>query len=155
MNAEEAKKAWDYDPETGKFIWKIGTKMRGKEAGTIKRVDGYRRIFYNGKFYSCANIAWLISTGEWPEEEIDHINCDREDNRLANLRPATRKQNAANKKAYGKTGARGVVLIKGRYQARIQANKKMVHLGCFDTLEEAAQAYRSAAIQTYGEFARY
>jgi hypothetical protein len=103
LNQEYLKERLDYNPETGEFHWKQhesrnkiwNTRYAGEAAGSIKN-DGYRQITIDGKTYSAARLAWLITHGEWPENEIDHINRVRDDDRLVNLRKATRTENCNN-----------------------------------------------------------
>jgi hypothetical protein len=97
-------------------------------------------------------------TGVSPKNYIDHINGNRSDNRFSNLREATHAQNRANSKHTNKIGLKGVGLIKWipegkrRWRAQITHNKKVIHLGCFHTKEEAHLAYCDAAKKLHGEF---
>jgi len=94
----------EYDPETGVFIWKPrttddkswNTKFAGEVAGSINN-HGYRRIGIDGKIYMAARLAWLYVHGEWPKNEIDHINRVRDDNRMVNLRDVTSTENSNNR----------------------------------------------------------
>jgi hypothetical protein len=92
----------------------------------------------------------------WPL--VDHINGDGLDNRRANLRPATGKQNAANMRtpAHNTSGFKGVTYYRrtGRWRAHLTTDGRQRHLGYFDTAEEAAYAYDTEAIGTWGEYAR-
>ena len=89
---------------------------------------------------------------------VDHINCDGLDNRRANLRFATPAQNSANSRRRwdNTSGYKGVYFHKqtGKWRARLRSAKKHYSLGLFDNLEDAARAYRVAAEQHFGEFAR-
>jgi len=103
MDSEYVKKRLKYDPETGVFIWKprAGDKwwnanFAGEIAGTINN-KGYRRIMIDGKPYMVARLAWLYVHGEWPKNEIDHINRVKDDDRLANLRDVTHTENSNNR----------------------------------------------------------
>jgi hypothetical protein len=90
-------------------------------------------------------------------EEVDHINRNGLDNRRENLRLATRSQNMANKTVYltNKLGVKGVYLRNNRYRAQIQVEGRKIMLGTFDTLDEAREAYKQAAVKHFGEFARF
>lgn len=146
-----------YNPETGKFKWlQAGCgRQRGRDAGMIADT-GYVLIRYGGKNVPAHRLAWRIMTGKWPTLEIDHKNRVRHDNRFENLRQATRMQNAQNgsKKATNRSGYKGVHWHKQHqaWIARIMHNRKTVHLGKFDTREEAFAAYAEAAKRYHGEF---
>ena len=123
----------------------------GKFAGT-KRKSGSWQIFYKKKHYLAHRVIWFLHSGNDPlEQEIDHIDRNPSNNRLDNLRLATRSQNCTNKITCSASGYRGVKKHhKGkRWQACIQRK----HLGYFSTKEEAALAFDKAAKKLYGEFA--
>lgn len=138
-----------YDPSTGYFTW---AKSRAGRA----HKDGYWRINIMGREYLAHRLAWFISSREWPNQQIDHINGIRNDNRLENLRLATKEQNAQNSGLYksNKSGFRGVSLKKGKWTAQIQANNKKQHIGYFPTKEAAASAYMEKAKICFGSFLR-
>lgn len=92
--------------------------------------------------------------GQWPSSELDHINGDKLDNRIVNLRLANRSQNNANTRCRSKVGMKGVVEIKGKYRAGITISRQFHHLGMFDTPEQAHEAYLAKARQAFGEFHR-
>jgi hypothetical protein len=107
MDVAYLKKRLDYNPETGEFIWKPKTVRStddkrwnawfpGQVAGTMDG-RGYRRIMLDGKSYGAARLAWLYVYGEWPKNEIDHINRLRDDDRLVNLRDVTSSENCNNR----------------------------------------------------------
>lgn len=156
MTQEELKKALRYDPETGLFVWL--RSFRGKKKADAGYIDlyGYRNIRCHGPLYKAHRLAWLYIYGEWPSGEIDHINGVPGDNRIANLRIATRSQQNANNKlrCNNTTGFKGVSRVNGRFGAYVRINKKSTYLGTFDTAEEAHKAYVDAAREAYGLYAR-
>ena len=159
MTADELRERLSYDPDTGVFVWlKSAAPYRnGKVAGGASP-KGYRSLRIDGKYVLAHRVAWLFVHGEWPDREIDHINGDGTDNRIANLRLATRGQNMMNtgNRRNSTTGFKAVgVIPSGKYRARIRTNGKRIHLGVFPTAEDAAEAYRRAAIELCGEFARF
>lgn len=158
LTLERLRALIDYNPETGSMVWKISTSNRnpvGSEAGTIMK-HGYRHISIDGKRYLAHRLAWFYFHGSWPKE-IDHIDRDRSNNKLANLRLATRSQNSMNKgtRSDNKSGVTGVTLHKGsqKWRATIHKDGKQVQVGMFETIEEAAKAYQEAANEMHGEFA--
>lgn len=149
-----------YEPETGVFTWLVAPRrgmFPGDVAGCWSEPAGWV-IRVDCRLYLAHRLAWLYMTGEWPKNEIDHIDVSRRNNRWANLREATRRQNQANtpKQSNNTSGFKGVSFQRGvnKYRARIKAHGKKMSLGCFDTAEEAHLAYRSAAERIWGEFAR-
>ena len=107
--------------------------------------------------YRTCRLAWLYQTGEWPENQIDHINRDRDDDRWANLRPATNAENGRNAglSARNTSGVKGVCWHrrKEKWQASIRVDRRLVSLGYFLAIDEAAVVRKKAERQYFGEFA--
>lgn len=158
LTAERVREVLDYDPETGVFTWRQpqGRAQKGSVAGA-EHNRGYWRVSVFGKYYLSHRLAWLYVHGEWPSPEIDHINGDPRDNRLANLRLATRSQNLANKKRSSKntSGFKGVdrVVSRGKWRARIKVDGTDLHLGLFSARADAVAARAAAEAKYFGEFA--
>lgn len=158
LTQERVRSLLDYDPETGIFRWRVnrGRGRVGGPAGTMSS-EGYVVIHVDRVRIHASRLAFLYMEGTIPSGDVDHINRTRNDDRWANLRPATRSQNNANSPAHRNsvTGARGVHFHKGakRYRAQIAKNRQMTSLGYFDTIEEASAAYMRAAKEIHGEFA--
>lgn len=144
-----------YDAQTGVFTWIARFSRARKHArADVPGTDGYRRIFIAGKYYKAHRVAWLWAHGDWPADQIDHVNLDKTDNRLANLRPADLRLNAGNCRTK-RRGLKGATLHKsGKWQAQICSFGKRTYLGLFDSEGAAHQAYARAAATTFGEFAR-
>lgn len=143
-----------YNPETGLFTWSVarpGCRL-GAQAGSVNS-DGYRVVKVGKRPVLAHRLAWLISFGAWPNGPIDHINGDRQDNRLSNLRVvdhATNMQNKRQAMSNNKScGLLGVTWNKQhkRWQSKLMANKKAHHIGYFDCPEAAHAAYVSAKRQ--------
>lgn len=134
----------DYQPESGVFTWKKSGAVAGSPTA-----DGYVKIKVRQRMYRAHRLAWFYVHGAWPSQLIDHINGDRADNRIANLRDVSNsvnRQNAKTANADSKTGVLGVTYrpSKAKYQAQIAVNGKNRYLGMFDTEQEAHQAYLTA-----------
>lgn len=157
--AEELRRFFNYDPETGRLTWAIteGRAVAGNDAGTINE-QGYRIVGIDRSYYKAHRIIYRMMTGEEPPSLIDHINGDPGDNRWRNIRPATEAQNNANrrKQRNNKSGFRGVHWDKesGRWRAAIRVNKRLISLGRFSTKESAHSAYCKASAQLFGDFGR-
>jgi HNH endonuclease/AP2 domain len=150
----------DYNPETGVFVWKMKASMRtkiGSVAGS-SHCGRYLQVKVQTKKYLMHRLAWFYSYGVWPANEIDHINGNKIDNRLDNLREASRSQNEANKfiRIDSASRIKGVCWKKQnkKWKAEICVNKKRIYLGYYDTSEDAQAAYCAAACLHFGEFAR-
>lgn len=157
LTLEEVRDILDYAPASGELRWRRRMSKRvlsGDIAGCVDTY-GYVRIIIKGKNYRAHRLGWLLTYGGWPDAELDHIDLDRSNNRLNNLREATRAQNMLNKKMYknNKSGFIGVHFheASGRYQAQYGRDGIVHRIGEFDTAEEASAAYQ-AAIVYRGEF---
>jgi hypothetical protein len=140
----------NYDPNTGAFTWAIKPCKNvrvGAVAGVLNK-DGYRRIQIDGKRHLAHRLAWWFVHGNWPADQIDHINGIKDDNRIINLREATSAENQQNlgKSKRNTSGYTGVTWHKHaeKYQAQITVNGKKIYLGYFDDPAEADQAYLDA-----------
>lgn len=147
-----------YDHETGLFTWlkNVGGQKgkKGMIAGSLK-IQGYVDIRFNGSIYKAHRLAWFYHYGKWPDGEIDHINGVKSDNRISNLRLATRAENLRNigRRNKNTSGYKGVSRVGNKWQARITANMKKIYIGLFDTREEAYAAYCKEAGKLHGDFA--
>lgn len=152
----QLKELLHYDPETGIF-----TRLRGKGKGTIAGTlhHGYIEIRAGGPIYGAHRLAWLYVHGELPENEIDHRDGNRSNNRISNLREATRQDNNINRKRpkHNASGIKGVFLEKryGTWTAQITHNGNQMNLGSFKTKEEAAAVLTAKRIELHGEFCNH
>ena len=150
LSAAQARALLDYAPDTGLLTWKAtGTGRRsGGEAGN-RNTDGYVRTTIKYRAYANHRLAWLIYYGEWPKDQVDHIDGDRSNNRISNLRQASSSINNQNlRRAYpnNKLGVLGVYYetSRNKYVARICVKGRQATIGRFNSLEEASNAYLAA-----------
>lgn len=150
----------DYSPETGVFTWRQRASNRikiGDIAGRASSI-GYILVGLRGKRYWAHRLAWFYVHGSWPSQTIDHIDGNKLNNCISNLRLATMPQNIANSKRSKRntSGYKGVSYDRerGLWRANIKAAGHHKQLGRFSTPEEAHVAYMEAARKYYGEFAR-
>ncbi len=147
ITAEDARVLFGYDPETGALT------RGGKAAGWINTTIGYRQVSITlegkRKVFYAHRLAWLLHYGEWPAQEIDHINGDRVDNRICNLRDVPRRINCENQKHPGVTYFDHGKRIK-RWKPQIVVNGKHVPLGYYATREEAEAVYLEAKRKLHG-----
>ena len=156
---EAVRLAIDYDPIAGTFHWthhdSVYVNVRGKPTGT-SGPKGHRTIVLFGQPIKAHHVAWALYYNEWPTE-IDHADNNRANNKIANLRKATRQTNQLNRtiSKNNTTGYKGVTKRKyGNYEAKITIAKRYIHLGKFETAEQAARAYDVAAVEHHGTFAK-
>lgn len=134
-----------YDPATGVFMNRVtrGRTAAGKVVGCSNNC-GYTVIRLDDELYLAQRLAWMWVYGQWPSDDIDHINGVRNDNRIENLRPATRKQNLENQALHPRntSGHRGVSWDRRRQKwvAYVTHNRKRVQIGRFAGVDEAALA---------------
>jgi hypothetical protein len=149
LTAERLREVLSYDAETGKFHWIRCPSNRVKVGNVAGSIDGYgyRMIGVDGSEFGAHRLAFLFQTGNFPLGQADHINGVRDDNRWVNLRDVTAGENLQNirrARSSNSTGVLGAHRHQGRWRARIQSDGKFISLGCFDTPEEAHQAYVTA-----------
>ena len=148
--AADLPKYFSYDPVTG-LVLRIGKRVKNPY-GHIS-TGGYIQHSACGRNFFAHRVAWAMTHGVWPDN-VDHINGDRKDNRMENLRAATWKQNSRNLLAReSATQLKGVAPKLNKFIARITLNFRRYHLGIFPDPIDAAIAYDRAALYFFGEFA--
>jgi hypothetical protein len=179
ITPELVREFLDYDPSSGDFIYKFrsadsftdfhqSSERKAKSYNTryggktpyYSFVDGYAYISLQNQKCKAHRLAWMHVYGDIPQGiEIDHINGNKSDNRISNLRLATRSENCRNSKLspLNTSGSKGVSWNKARnkWTAQIKINGRQKHLGVFKNVEDAKSAYAIAAVASYGEFARF
>jgi hypothetical protein len=173
-----------YEPETGKLFWRErgsewfsesknrwggvhsaasraqtwNARYAGTEAFTASGDDGYLRGAILGKSQLAHRIVWAVAYGVWPSNEVDHVNMDRADNRISNLREADHSENNRNRSVQSNntSGRKCVSWHKraGKWRAHIVLHGKQRHLGLFATADEAYAAYLAAVEEMHGVYAR-
>ena len=167
------RKLMKYDPKTGLIYWRSrdvsdypeptkgvdkiceywNSTYAGRLVGGSRDKDGYLRCVVMARSYQAHRVAWAIHYGDWPDDQIDHINGKKDDNRIDNLRVVSFTENQRNKpkSSRNKSGVIGVHFYKptGKWVASICVNRKRMQIGSFDTIEQAADA-RKIAEAEYG-----
>lgn len=144
-----------YDPR-GWLIRVVGARKAKYPNGRIVG-KGYRGLTVDGRTYYMHRLVWLYHHGKWPAESLDHINGDKADNRIENLRECTNAQNQHNStvKCRSRSGVKGVFPVgPARWAALIVINGKQTYKGTYDSIKAASDAYDAAAREHFGEFAR-
>lgn len=133
----ELKNIINYNPETGQFTWLVscGSVKKGDKA-KVNHSEGYITIVIAKKKYKAHRLAYFYMTGKMPSNDMDHLNGNRADNRWSNLRAATRKENAKNKRLRkdSKSGVHGVTLQKGKWHSRIENKHLCVSYDKFEAI---------------------
>lgn len=155
ITQECLKSELDYDPITGYFTRKVSktpTVQIGQRAGSVNG-NGYRQILIQGEYVQEHTLVWIYMYGNLPTYQIDHINHNKEDNSLLNLRDIPHSVNVKNKPKYksNKSGITGVIWEKDRekWSAYITLNKSRIRLGSFESLEDAISVRKQANLD-YG-----
>lgn len=155
---KQAAERINYHPDTGLFIWSNSEKNGhriGREAGCISKI-GYRVLKVEGERILAHRLAWFIHYSEEPPRMIDHVNGNKTDNRIDNLRAATHKQNMQNKKRRidNASGCPCVYQDKrnGNWCVCIRENKKKHYFSGMESYEEAVNKYQEVAKAVFGDF---
>ncbi len=151
LTQERLKELLRYDPETGIFTNRVGRQGLRTGAGSVagtRNSLGYIVIQIDGKKVHAHRLAWMYVYGAWPSKQIDHINRQRDDNRISNLRDVTASENIHNSsyRPIGTSGVRNVVWHKRnkKWQAQIMVSNKYKYLGLYEDLEEARKVAEKA-----------
>lgn len=142
-----------YSPDNGKFFW-VHNRPNGIRAGSLAghRSGRYLAISLDGQDIYLHRLAFVFMTGDWPKNYVDHINRDKKDNRWSNLRDVDMTQNMYNAslRADNTSGRKGVAYVNrtGKWMSYIIYKSKQIHLGFFETFEDAVKA-RVEAERTY------
>jgi hypothetical protein len=155
LTQAELKSKLHYNTETGIFTRFIKYKNQIKKAGS-KQTNGYIYISINKIDYLAHRLAWLYVYGEFPKNQIDHINRIRDDNKISNLRESTQSENLMNISisSHNTSGYKGVSFdkSKNKFMACIQINSRQIFIGRYKTAKEASIAYSNYAKEIQGEF---
>lgn len=148
LSAVRLRELLHYDPLTGVFTRLVRTSSNANAGATVGvPTNGYLYAGVDGKRYRCHRLAWLYQMGAWPENDIDHINGVRDDNRWENLRHVTRSENMQNQhraKSNNISGFLGVSKDGDKWAAKIKTNEGQRFLGSFNDAEQASAAYLAA-----------
>ncbi len=161
ITQEYLKSILNYNAETGVFTWKVKFCRSVVKNSIAGRLDakGYFVIGINKKTYKCHRLAWLYVYGYIPTKQIDHINGNRSDNRISNLREANNQQNSMNSKksASNTSGVKNVYWHKPskKWIVSIRINNKQNHIGCFDNFDDAAKVSKEIREKYFKNFARH
>lgn len=162
FSVEYLKSLLKYDPKSGYFFWKINKSSRariGRKTGN-KNGNGYIILKVDCYRFQAHQIAWLLVKGKWPKKDIDHIDGNRSNNSISNLREATKQQNAWNmKRKNGEnikntSGTKGVYFNKARkkWEVSIGVGRK-IYIGLFSELSDAVLARKKSEKKYHKEYA--
>lgn len=149
IDAQAVRELLSYEAETGDLVWRVNRGryyVAGRPAGSVTR-DGYRRVSILGARVHAHRLAWAHVHGEWPSGPIDHIDGNRTNNAISNLRVVTKRVNSQNQRHATRASASGVLgvwAVGSRWRAAIKDRGRSRYLGYFDSANEAHEAYVTA-----------
>jgi len=155
---EELRRRFNYDPETGIVTYAVELSDYKVHKGMVvghRSGNGYLNVRINGLAYRLHRVVWALVHGQWPSSQVDHINGNRLDNRLANLRDVSHGVNQQNRRSAARSNSSGLLGVQransktNPFTARIRVDGKSFSLGAFPTPEEAHAAYLKAKRQLH------
>jgi hypothetical protein len=153
---EKVNARYVYDKETGLITRKVdfGTRWKAGQICGSKTHQGYIELKIDGKMYGAHRIAWMLHYQTEPPEFVDHKDRDGTNNRIDNLRAATKSQNGANRTALANNtyGFKGCYRVGDKWRVQCRVDKKLFNLGYFEDIENARKAYNKFAASKFGEF---
>ena len=151
----ELKRVLSYNSETGVFTWLHdrcnGAIRAGDIAGCVMKTNGYKNIVYQKRSYLEHRLAWFFTYADWPEEQIDHRDRNKINNRSKNLREASISQNAMHRKS--KSKHKCIFLHKGKFKVEMRIDGVLTFFGYHKTLLTAVRLRNKIFRETRGEFA--
>lgn len=148
LTQERLKQLLSYNKLDGTFTWivNVSNVRVGTQAGA-PHAKGYTHIRIDRKHYLAHRLAWLYEYGEWPKDQLDHINRNKKDNRICNLRDVSGRENQCNN-SRNTSGFPGVSWMpkRGKWRAAIHIDGKNTHLGEYLSVERASVSYRLARL---------
>lgn len=150
ITQELIKELFNYDSVTGNLIHKLTGKLADSDQS-----KGYFKCYVKGKTLASHRVVWMWHYGDWPQNDIDHINGDRKDNRIENLRDVPHVVNMTNMQKTNKTGYEGVKASGHKFAANIKHNGRKLYLGTFPTAEEAFTVYKEKHLEFYGSNSKF
>lgn len=160
LSHERLQQLLSYDPATGLFTCRVNRRckaMAGTIAGSLSST-GYVHLTIDRKPYLAHRLAWFYVHGSWPADQVDHRNEIKSDNRIENLRLASKAQNMLNTRirSDNTSGVKGVSFTKrGKWVAYISKDGKRIHLGTYPEKADAESAVNSAREEFHGEFCNH
>ena len=161
VTQQRLKELLEYAPSTGRFTWRKPrcSRIRPEDRAGSYDAKGYERIALDGARYLSHRLAWLYVYGEMPEQQVDHINGAKGDNRIINLRLCSHAENRRNTPLLksNSSGAKGVTYCQGsnKWRAKIDHNGHRISLGYYHDIELAELVAREAREKFHGEFANH
>ena len=149
VSIEELRARFVVRPQDGRLL---STGLMRTSAGTEvggKNYQGYWVVSVHGRPVMAHRVVWALTFGEWPKHQIDHINGDKSDNRICNLRDVSPKTNAENRRIRNKHGLQGVRNRGGKWMTQIVVNGKQTYIGTFPSAMDAHLAYMEAKRRTH------
>ena len=161
LTLERVSELFEYSYSSGNLIRKKSTSAnarKGNIAGYFN-LAGYRKTSIDGFQYYNHRLVWLLVNGRWPTKQIDHINGNKGDNRIENLREASLSENSQNrsKQSNCSSGEKCIwwKLDRQRYRVRVGVSGKYHHIGYFKNIQDAVTARDKAIKKLHGKFAKY